>query len=44
MKSYKYTFTVKKEDINFNAHVSNIVYLSWMIDTATKHSESVGFG
>lgn len=43
MKRYTYTFSVKKEDIDFNGHVHNVRYLSWMINAATKHSESVGF-
>jgi len=44
MKKFNYIFTVQKEDIDFNGHVHNVTYLSWMIDAATKHSESVGFG
>jgi len=44
MKKFNYIFTVRKEDIDFNGHVHNVTYLSWMIDAATKHSESVGFG
>ncbi|HFQ62290.1 MAG TPA: acyl-CoA thioesterase [Epsilonproteobacteria bacterium] len=44
MKTYTYTFRVSKDDIDFNGHVHNVTYLSWMIDAATKHSESVGFG
>jgi len=44
VKKYSYTFKVIEKDIDFNGHVSNITYLSWMIDAATKHSESVGFG
>ena len=44
MKHYTYTFRVKKEEIDFNGHVHNVTYLSWMIDAATKHSEAVGFG
>ena len=43
-KSFGYTFTVSKEDIDFNGHVNNVTYLGWMIDAATEHSESVGFG
>ena len=42
MKPYIVTFTVKREDIDFNGHVNNVTYLSWMIEAATKHSESVG--
>ena len=44
MKKFTYTFKVVSDDIDFNGHVSNITYLSWMIDAATKHSASVGFG
>ncbi len=44
MKPYIYTFTVKREDIDFNGHVNNVTYLSWMIEAATKHSEAVGSG
>jgi acyl-CoA thioester hydrolase len=39
-----YTFTVTKDDIDFNSHVNNVVYLSWMIEAATKHGTSVGSG
>ena len=44
MKPYTYIFKVKKEDIDFNGHVNNVTYLSWMIEAATKHSEAVGSG
>ena len=44
MKPYIYTFTVKREDIDFNGHVNNVTYLSWMIEAATKHSQTVGSG
>ncbi len=44
MTPYVYTFTVTKDVIDFNGHVNNVTYLSWMIEAATKHSESVGFG
>jgi len=44
MNSYLYHITVTERDIDFNAHVNNVTYLSWMIDAATKHSESIGFG
>ena len=44
MKTYSYTFKVKKEDIDFNGHVSNVTYLAWMTEAASKHSTSVGFG
>lgn len=44
MTAYTYTFTVEKEDIDFNGHVNNVTYLSWMIEAATAHSDSVGSG
>ncbi|WP_294952866.1 acyl-CoA thioesterase [Sulfurovum sp.] len=44
MKKFSYTFKVTKEDIDFNGHVNNVTYLSWMIDAATKHSQAVGSG
>jgi len=44
MKAYIYQFTASQDDIDFNGHVNNVSYLSWMIDAATKHSGSVGFG
>ena len=44
MQKFTYTFTVTKDAIDFNGHVHNVTYLSWMIEAATKHSEFVGFG
>jgi acyl-CoA thioester hydrolase len=44
MKRYTYTFRVPKEAIDHNGHVNNVTYLQWMIEAATKHSDSVGFG
>lgn len=44
MKKYRYTFTVPKDAIDFNGHVNNVTYLAWMIEAATRHSESVGYG
>ncbi len=44
MNSYSYTFRVTGDDIDFNGHVNNVTYLSWMIEAATRHSASVGFG
>ena len=44
MKPYTYTFSVPKETIDHNGHVHNVAYLQWMIEAATRHSESVGFG
>ncbi|WP_415406679.1 acyl-CoA thioesterase [Sulfurovum sp. CS9] len=42
MTPFIYSFTVTKDAIDFNGHVNNVTYLSWMISAATKHSESVG--
>ena len=44
MTPFLYTFTVTKDDIDFNGHVNNVIYLSWMIEAATKHGTSVGSG
>jgi acyl-CoA thioester hydrolase len=44
MKKFTYSFTVTKDAIDFNGHVHNVTYLSWMIEAATRHSASVGFG
>lgn len=44
MKMNTYTFCVNKEAIDFNGHVNNVTYLSWMIDAASRHSALVGFG
>ncbi len=42
--TFSYRFTVPKEAIDFNGHVGNVTYLQWMIEAATAHSESVGWG
>ena len=44
MTPYFYRFTVQKDAIDFNGHVNNVTYLSWMIEAATKHGDSVGSG
>ena len=44
MTKYRYTFKVTEDAIDFNGHVNNVMYLSWMIEAATKHSKAVGFG
>jgi len=44
MLPFIYTFKVKKEDIDFNGHVNNVTYLSWMIEAATKHGTAAGVG
>jgi acyl-CoA thioester hydrolase len=40
--SYSYTFTVPADAIDFNGHVNNVTYLQWMMEAATRHSQSVG--
>jgi len=44
LKPYIYSFKVTKDAIDFNGHVNNVTYLSWMIEAATAHSDSVGSG
>ena len=44
MTPYIYSFTVTKDAIDFNGHVNNVTYLSWMIEAATKHGTSVDSG
>jgi acyl-CoA thioester hydrolase len=44
LTKYRYSFKVTEDHIDFNNHVNNVTYLSWMIEAATQHSESVGFG
>lgn len=44
MKKFTTIFTVPEDAIDFNGHVHNVTYLTWMIDAATAHSESVGHG
>ena len=44
MTKFIYTFKVLKNDIDINEHVHNVVYLSWMIQAATRHSDFLGFG
>ncbi len=44
MNRYSYRFDVMAGDIDFNGHVNNVTYLAWMIEAATKHSQSVGYG
>ena len=44
MTPFIYDFKVSKDDIDFHGHVNNVVYLSWMIEAATKHGTAVGSG
>ena len=42
MQSFTYTFSVLPEHIDFNHHVNNVTYLTWMMEAAARHSNSVG--
>jgi len=44
MKTFSYTFTVPASAIDFNGHVNNVTYLQWMMEAASRHSQSVGMG
>ena len=41
-EAYRYDITVSREVIDDNEHVNNVVYVQWMQDAATCHSDSVG--
>ncbi|HTL32569.1 MAG TPA: acyl-CoA thioesterase [Kofleriaceae bacterium] len=41
---FRFPITAKPEDIDELGHVSNLVYLRWVLETATAHSVSVGWG
>ncbi|MDR1460625.1 MAG: acyl-CoA thioesterase [Campylobacteraceae bacterium] len=40
---YEYKITVSQSAIDTNMHVNNVVYVQWMQDAATAHSDSLGF-
>jgi acyl-CoA thioester hydrolase len=40
---FRFPITAKPEDIDENGHVSNLVYLRWVLETATAHSEALGW-
>ncbi|NTW53019.1 MAG: acyl-CoA thioesterase [Chlorobiaceae bacterium] len=40
---YTHTFSVPDSSIDLYGHVSNIEYLRWMQDVATRHTESEGW-
>ena len=44
MQPFIYTFGVLAEHIDLNKHVNNVTYLTWMMEAAARHSNSVGFG
>ncbi|MDC0535002.1 acyl-CoA thioesterase [Francisellaceae bacterium] len=39
---FEHSFPVKHEDIYFNGHVANDVYVRWMYESALQHSIYVG--
>lgn len=43
IKIFKEKIKVKAGDIDENGHVNNVVYVQWMQDIATSHSDVVGF-
>lgn len=40
---YEYEIVVSQSAIDTNMHVNNVVYVQWMQDAATAHSDSLGF-
>lgn len=40
---FKMPLIVRPESIDGMGHVSNLVYLQWVLEVATAHSESVGY-
>lgn len=43
MSRFEIAITAEPEDIDELGHVSNLVYLRWVLDVATAHSLDVGF-
>ena len=41
-KIFSYRFTVPPQAIDENGHVNNVVYVQWMQDVATSHSDAQG--
>lgn len=41
---FRFPITAKPEDIDELGHVSNLVYVRWVLETATAHSISLGWG
>ncbi|MBE0496466.1 MAG: acyl-CoA thioesterase [Campylobacterales bacterium] len=39
---FYYTLIIPKSAIDINGHVNNVLYVQWMQDAATAHSQSVG--
>jgi acyl-CoA thioester hydrolase len=40
---FTYTFEVEESAVDFNGHVGNVTYLSWMVDAATRHAADAGW-
>jgi acyl-CoA thioester hydrolase len=40
---YEHKIIVPQSAIDTNMHVNNVVYIQWMQDAATAHSDSLGF-
>ena len=41
---FQFSITAADADIDDNGHVSNLVYLRWVLDAATAHSIACGLG
>ena len=41
---FTHNFTVNEDPKNYIRHVNNLSYLQWFIDTAIKHSDTLGWG
>ena len=41
-KIFSYRFTIPTEANDFNGHVNNVMYVQWMQDVATRHSDAQG--
>ncbi len=44
LKIFEYPLTVTESDVDGLNHVNNTVYLRWLIDAASAHSEHLGYG
>lgn len=42
-KIFTEKITITEKEIDANGHVNNVVYIQWMQDAATKHSDAVGY-
>ena len=41
-KIFQYRFTIPEEANDWNGHVNNVMYVQWMQDVATLHSDTQG--